>query len=131
MITGTESFLGSIFSGTRNSIITTTLGIGIYGFSRTFKKNKAKTIMKLISQFLYIFAFINLLNVTLMLRTFRLSLLNEDKSKLNKTFLPKYWKRSEYINWFLLVIISILIVLSSSRFFSFVKQILFKKKNKW
>ena len=81
--------------------------------------------MKFISQFLYIFAFVNLLNVNFMLRTFRLSLLNEDKTKLNKTFLADYWERTEYINWFLLAIIFGLIVLSSGRFFHFIKQLFF------
>ena len=52
-IGNTESFLGSIFSGTRNSIISTTLGIGIYGFARSFKKNKSRNIMKIISVILY------------------------------------------------------------------------------
>lgn len=116
-IGNTESFLGSIFSGMRNSIIATTLGIGIYGFSRSFKNKKSKNIMKIISELFYIFAFLNLLNTNLMFNSFLSNLNNEEIHKLNKTFNFNYWKRFEYINWFLIALISILIVLGSSRFF--------------
>ena len=116
-IGNTESFLGSIFSGTRNSIISTTLGIGIYGFARSFKKNNPQNMMKIMSELFYIFAFLNLLNVTLMLNSFLSNLNDEDLHKLNKTFNFNYWKRFEYLNWFLIVLISILIILGSSRFF--------------
>ena len=37
----TDSYLNSIFSATRNSIISTSLGVGVYGFSRSLKKKKS------------------------------------------------------------------------------------------
>ena len=116
-IGNTESFLGGIFSGTRNSIISTTLGIGIYGFSRSFKNKKSKNIMKIVSELFYIYAFLNLLNINLLLHSFLSSLNNEEIHKLNRTFNFNYWKRFEYINWFLFTLISMLTVLGSFRFF--------------
>jgi hypothetical protein len=34
-----QTFMNSYFSAMRNSIITLTLGIGIFGFSKSFNKN--------------------------------------------------------------------------------------------
>ena len=38
----TDSYLNSVFSATRNSIISTSLGVGVYGFSRSLKKENQK-----------------------------------------------------------------------------------------
>ena len=39
MANNPQSFINGYLSGMRNSIITTSLGIAIYGFSRSFKRN--------------------------------------------------------------------------------------------
>ena len=61
MSVDTDSYLNSIFSATRNSIISTSLGVGVYGFSRSLKKKKSVEIMKLLSTlllFIFVFEFV-------------------------------------------------------------------------
>lgn len=109
-----ESHLGNIFSATRNSIISATLGIGIYGFSVSRKK-QTKSMLKLLSKCLYIYAFLNLVNTTFMLRD-SMSLLNDKKNKINGLNKLNYWKRYEYLNWLLSIFIFALILLSFSKY---------------
>jgi len=112
MSKNSESYLGNIFSATRNSIISSTLGIGIYGFSGSTKK-QTRSMMKLLSKFLYIYALLNLVNTNLMLRD-SMSLVKDKKTdKVNDL---KHWKRYEYLNWLLCIFILALVLLSFSKY---------------
>ena len=53
-----QSFMNGYLSGMRNSIITVSLGIAIYGFSRSFKKKSSRKTMKRLSVLMYLFSFI-------------------------------------------------------------------------
>ena len=112
MSKNTESYLGNIFSATRNSIISSTLGIGIYGFSGSTKK-QTRSMMKLLSKFLYIYALLNLVNTNLMFRD-SMSLV-EDKKPIKVNDL-KYLERYEYLNWLLCIFILALVLLSFSKY---------------
>ena len=112
----TDSYLNSIFSATRNSIISTSLGVGVYGFSRSLKKKKSVEIMKLLSTLLYLYSFLNLLNTNLMFRDFMIILNNKKKLTFNERIQKKYWQRYEYLNWLLCIFILALVLLSFSKY---------------
>ena len=116
MSVDTDSYLNSIFSATRNSIISTSLGVGVYGFSRSLKKKKSVEIMKLLSTLLYLYSFLNLLNTNLMFRDFMVILNNKKKLTFNERIQKKYWQRYEYLNWILCVFTFIFLVLSFSKY---------------
>ena len=79
MTVNPQSFMSSYLSGMRNSIITLSLGVAIYGFSRSFKKKKSRDIMKLVSVLAYIFSILNILNTTLTLKHYLDRVTNKDK----------------------------------------------------
>ena len=62
-----QSFMNGYLSGMRNSIITVSLGIAIYGFSRSFKKKTSRKTMKRVSILIYLFSFMIILNTSLLL----------------------------------------------------------------
>ena len=112
----TDSYLNSVFSATRNSIISTSLGVGVYGFSRSLKKRKSKEAMKLLSKLLYLYSFLNLINTNLMFRDFMNFINNKKKLTLNEKMQKKYWQRYEYLNWILSLFTLIFLVLSFSKY---------------
>jgi len=99
-----QSFMNGFLSGMRNSIITVSLGIAIYGFSRSFKKKSSRTTMKRLSVLMYFFSFMVILNTTLLLRNYLSSLTENEKNKMPKYIVIKQWKRYEYLGWLFTVI---------------------------
>ena len=93
-----QSFMNGYLSAMRNSIITMSLGVAIYGFSRSFKKT-SRNVMKRLSVLVYFFSFVIIINSNLLLRKYLNSLTEKEKE------MPKYidiekWKRYEYLGWF-------------------------------
>jgi len=121
-----QSFMNGFLSGMRNSIITISLGIAIYGFSRNFKKKSSQKIMKRVSILMYIFSLIVILNTTMLLRNYLLSITEKEKSEMPKYINLNQWKIYEYLGWSFSFIAILLISLG---LFGEIKKILFYLKN--
>ena len=106
-----QSFMNGYLSGMRNSIITVSLGIAIYGFSRSFKKKTSRKTMKRVSILIYLFSFMIILNTSLLLHNYLLLLTEEDKSKMPKYINLGLWKTYEYLGWFFSMLVFLFIFL--------------------
>ena len=100
-----QTFLNGYLSAMRNSIITSSLGVAIYGFSRSFKKKISRNIMKRLSILVYIFSFVIMLNTVLLLRKFLSVVSKKDVKEFPKYVDLKKWKVYEYLGWFFTVIV--------------------------
>jgi len=109
-----QSFMNGYLSGMRNSIITVSLGIAIYGFSRSFKKKTSRKTMKRASILMYLFSFMIILNSCLLLHNYLLSLTDEEKSKMPKYINLERWKTYEYLGWFFSLLVFLFIYLGLS-----------------
>ena len=109
-----QSFLNGYLSAMRNSIITTSLGVAIYGFSRSFKKKISRNIMKRLSILVYLFSFIIMLNTVLLLRKYLRIIPHEELEKFPKYIDLKKWKNYEYLGWFFTIIVFLIITLGLS-----------------
>jgi hypothetical protein len=109
-----QTFLNGYLSAMRNSIITSSLGVAIYGFSRSFKKKISRNIMKRLSILVYIFSFIIMLNTVLLLRKFLSVVSKKDVKEFPKYVDLKKWKVYEYLGWFFTVIVFLIITLGLS-----------------
>ena len=89
-----QSFMNGYLSAMRNSIITASLGVAIYGFSRSFKKKRSRNIMKRVSILVYFFSFIIIINSSLLLRNYLSSVSEEDKKEFPAYIDLKKWKYS-------------------------------------
>ena len=111
-----QTFMNSYLSAIRNSIISLSLGIGVYGFSKTFKKKSSENIMRLISLFLYLYSITLCINSNLMLRQY-LQIYQEDSKNPVPEYIDfRYWKVYETSGWILTVLLGILIILAMKRF---------------
>jgi len=106
-----QSFMNGYLSAMRNSIITVSLGVAIYGFSRSFKKIDSRKIMKNLSVLVYIFSFLIILNSNLLLRQYLKTITEEEKNEMPNYIDLHIWKRYEYLGWFLNVIVFVIIFL--------------------
>lgn len=104
-----QSFMNGYLSAMRNSIITTSLGVAIYGFSRSFRTKSSRNIMKRLSVLVYFFSFIIIINSNLLLRKYLGSITEEDKKSFPGYIDLKRWKYYEYLGWFLSMIVFIII----------------------
>ena len=87
-----QTFMNSYLSAIRNSIISLSLGIGVYGFSKTFKKKSSENIMRLISLFLYLYSITLCINSNLMLRQY-LQIYQADSQNPVPEYIDfRYWK---------------------------------------
>jgi|TARA_B110000967_G_C18477134_1_gene360246 hypothetical protein len=109
-----QSFMNGYLSGMRNSIITVSLGIAIYGFSRSFKKKSSRKTMKRLSVLMYLFSFMIILNTTLLLRNYLLLLTEKEKNEMPKYINLNQWKRYEYLGWLFTIITFLFISLGLS-----------------
>lgn len=110
MANNPQTFLNTYMSTMRNSIITISLGIGIYGFSKHFKK-QSKKILKTLSILMYIFSFGILYNCNIYLKNY-LDNLSDDEIKEAPRYMDfNIWKKFGYLGWFLLFIYGIFISL--------------------
>ena len=108
-----QSFFNCILGGYRNLIISISCGVAIYGFSRNFAKKESREIMKKLSLLIYISAFFIIVNTVLLLRRYLNLVKDEDRDKLPIYINLDGWRIYEYIGWFLVLIVSGLIFLSS------------------
>ena len=106
-----QSFMNGYLSAMRNSIITISLGVAIYGFSRSFKKKNSQKTMKNLSILVYIFSFLIILNSNLLLRKYLNKITDEEKDKMPMYIDLDLWKRYEFLGWFLFGIAFIIIFL--------------------
>ena len=109
-----QSFMNGYLSAMRNSIITTSLGVAIYGFSRSFKKRSSINIMKRLSVLVYFFSFIIIINSSLLLRNYLNSITDEDKKEFPKYIDIEKWRYYEYLGWFFSIIVFLIISLGLS-----------------
>lgn len=112
-----QSFINGYISGVRNIFLLTTVGVGMYGFSKGFKNKNSESLMRLFSCTIYIFALLYLINTNLLFRKY----LNKIENSKDREVLPeyidlKYWRYYEYLTWFYSVILSVIILLSLKRF---------------
>lgn len=103
--------MNGYLSAMRNSIITVSLGVAIYGFSRSFKKIDSRKIMKNLSVLVYIFSFLIILNSNLLLRQYLKTITEEEKNEMPNYIDLHIWKRYEYFGWCLNVIVFVIIFL--------------------
>ena len=106
-----QSFMNGYLSAMRNSIITMSLGVAIYGFSRSFKKKTSRNVMKRLSVLVYFFSFVIIINSNLLLRKYLNSLTEKEKKEMPKYIDIEKWKRYEYLGWFFSVLVFIIIFL--------------------
>jgi ABC-type Fe3+ transport system permease subunit len=106
-----QSFMNGYLSAMRNSIITVSLGVAIYGFSRSFKKINSRKIMKNLSVLVYFFSFLIILNSNLLLRQYLNTITEEEKNEMPNYIDLNTWKRYEYLGWFLNVIVFVIVFL--------------------
>jgi len=107
-------------STVRNSIITLSLGIGVYSFSRNFKNN-SKITMKMLSVLIYLFSVGLLFNVNLLLKQY-LDNFPNDKLKYTPSYFDyAVWRRFEMLSWYLL---SIYVIFASLGMFSIMKDLI-------
>tara|TARA_B100000123_G_scaffold271144_1_gene250320 strand:+ start:240 stop:611 length:372 start_codon:yes stop_codon:yes gene_type:complete len=111
-----QTFMNSYLSALRNSIITLTLGIGIYGFSKSFKNKNSETILRLLSVLMYGYSLAICINTTLMFRTYLKKIENENQELLPQYISLKYWRVYETLGWIFCGVIVILICLGLKRF---------------
>ena len=101
-----QSFINGYISGVRNIFLLTTVGVGMYGFSKSFKNKNSESLMRLFSCTIYIFA---------------LLYLNKIENSSEKNNLPdyidlKHWRYYEYLTWMYSIFLSIIIILALKRF---------------
>jgi len=115
-----QTFLGSYMSTVRNSIITVSLGIGVYGYSKNFKKTSRLT-MKILSVLIYLFSIGLIFNVNLLLKQY-LDNFPNDKLKYTPSYFDyAVWRRFEMLSWYLL---SIYVIFASLGMFSIMKDLI-------
>ena len=113
-----QAFINGYISGVRNIFLLTTVGIGMYGFSKGFKNKQSEAIMRLFSCSIYIFAFLYLLNTNMLLRKYLNKIdKSDDKNNLPVYIDLKYWRNYEYLTWIYSVLLAIIILLALKRFF--------------
>lgn len=119
MANNPQTFINTYLSAIRNTIISLTLGIGIFGFSKTFKHKKSALIMRFTSIVLYFYSLATGLNTAFMLHAYLKKMENLDETR--KAGLPEYinfkfWKVYLILGYALCVIVMLLILLASQRF---------------
>ena len=95
-------------SAMRNSIITITLGIAIYGVSQSLK-HISKLFLEIVSVLIYYFSFFLLYNNNQMFNNFAKKL--EDKSEETNTYINRHIMTS----WLLLFLFGIFVIIGTYR----------------
>jgi hypothetical protein len=115
-----QTFLGSYMSTVRNSIITVSLGIGVYGYSKNFKKTSRLT-MKILSVLIYLFSIGLIFNANLLLKQYLDHFPNDKLEYTPSYFNYTVWRRFEILAWYLL---SIYVIFASLGMFSIMKDLI-------
>ena len=111
-----QTLMNTFQSAIRNTLLCTTLGITLYGFSSGFKNKDSRYIMKIVSLLIYIYAFCFGILSTSMLRNYIQKI---DKAYIKKD-LPEYvdinlWKIYEILGYAFCILIILLFGLSFHR----------------
>ena len=119
MANNPQTFMNTYLSAIRNTIISLTLGIGMYGFSKTFKVKKASLMMRFMSIVLYFYSFTTGINTTLMLHSYlrKMNNLSEEKKKEIPEYINfDFWKVYLILGYVFCIIVFLLIILALQRF---------------
>lgn len=108
--------MNTYLSAMRNTIITLTLGIGIFGFSKTFKNKKSELVMRTLSLVMYLYSLALCVNSNLMFRKYLESLSEEQIKEFPPYINLEYWRVYEVLGWIFSAILILLICLASKRF---------------
>lgn len=111
-----QTFMNTYLSAMRNTIITLTLGIGIFGFSKTFKNKKSELVMRTLSLVMYLYSLALCVNSNLMFRKYLESLSEEQIKEFPPYINLEYWRVYEVLGWIFSAILILLICLASKRF---------------
>ena len=111
-----QTFMNSYFSVIRNSILFLSLGIGMYGYSKTFKNKNSELLLRLISVIIYFLSLILCVNSNFMFRNYNKKLEKVDKNEIPEYIVVKYWKNYEILGWFFCSIILFFFILGLQRF---------------
>lgn len=96
-----QGFMNGYLSGLRNGIITMSLGVAIFGFSRTFEKQSSRDAARIVSVLSYLVSLSITVVTTLQLREYLEKITEDEKQKMPKYINLKHWKRYEYVGWLL------------------------------
>lgn len=124
-----QTFMNGYLSALRNSIITVSLGVAIYGFSRSFKKASSRSIMKRLSVLVYFFSFFIIINSSFLLRKYLNNIPEKDMKEMPAYVDLQKWRYYEYLGWFFTVIIFLLITLGLSEDMIDLFQFVLRQKN--
>ena len=119
MANNPQTFMNTYLSAIRNTIISLTLGIGIFSFSKTFKDKKSSLILRFLSIILYFYSFTTVLNTALMLHAYLKKMENLDekeKAEIPEYINFKFWKIYLILGYTLCAIVMLLILLALQRF---------------
>ena len=111
-----QAFMNGYLSGLRNGIITLSLGVAVYGFSRTFKRQNSKDIAKVVSIISYMVSLSISTLTTLQMRQYLNIVTEDEKRKMPKWINLKSWKKYEYIGWMLVSMGVLMLGLSVRKF---------------
>ena len=119
MANNPQTFMNTYLSAIRNTIISLTLGIGVFGFSKSFKNKKSSLIMRFMSIILYFYSLTTGLNTSLMLHAYlrKMNNLSEDEKKEIPEYINfDFWKVYLILGYVFCTIVLLLILIALQRF---------------
>lgn len=94
-----QAFMNGYLSGLRNGIITLSLGVAIFGFSRTFEKQSSRDAARIVSVLSYLVSLSMSIITTLQLREYLKKIDSNDKKSMPKYINLNLWEKYEYVGW--------------------------------
>ena len=94
-----QVFMNGYLSGLRNGIITLSLGVAIFGFSRTFDKQSSRDAARIVSVLSYLVSLSMSVITTLQLREYLNKITLDDKKSMPKYINLDLWEKYEYVGW--------------------------------
>ena len=94
-----QAFMNGYLSGLRNGIITLSLGVAIFGFSRTFEKKSSRDAARIVSVLSYLVSLSMSVITTLQLREYLTKITLDDKKSMPKYINLDLWEKYEYVGW--------------------------------
>ena len=119
MANNPQTFMNTYLSSYQNTIISLTLGIGVFGFSKSFKNKKSSLIMRFMSIILYFYSLTTGLNTALMLHAYlrKMNNLSEDEKKEIPEYINfDFWKVYLILGYVFCTIVLLLILIALQRF---------------
>ena len=94
-----QVFMNGYLSGLRNGIITLSLGVAIFGFSRTFDKQSSRDAARIVSVLSYLVSLSMSVITTLQLREYLNKITLDDNNSMPKYINLDLWEKYEYVGW--------------------------------